>query len=158
MEANAAAHSIPFTTTFDMWHRPQARYLTWQGRKGWVKRKDTECLQPRLRIRCIGWTHKHTQCIQVYKSWQELEYVFLMYLSLTCFKNTLLKKNRCVILLKISTDLCCTFCMWKQKMLKSINQGTYFSNSKVIFLWICKWRTKVQNFLTCCLLKEETPA
>jgi hypothetical protein len=25
----------------------------------------------------------HTKCIQVYKSWQELKYVFLMYLSHT---------------------------------------------------------------------------
>lgn len=111
MEADAAEHGIPFTTTFDVWHRPQARYLTCQGRKERVKRKDTECLQPRLRIRCIGWIHKHThkKCIQVYKSWQELKYVFLMYLSLTCFKNMSLKqKKRCVTLLNISTDLCCT--------------------------------------------------
>jgi len=35
-----------------------------------------------------------THCIQVYKSWHELGYVFLTYLSLTCFKNTSLKEKK----------------------------------------------------------------
>ena len=71
------------------------------------------------------------------------------------------KKKRCVTLLKISTDLCCTVFYVETKDAenhKSRHLFFKFYMKLVVKLFFCghvKERTKVQNFLTCCLVKEE---